>query len=80
MSRATPPAVARPQSARAPVGEEPENLAEESHELLGDALIVLVGLHVLAALKHELIDHDHLIRRMLPSLRRKSSSAGPGGG
>ncbi len=45
-----------------------EDLAEEAHELLGDALIILASLHVLAALKHQFIDHDDLIRRMLPAV------------
>lgn len=58
-------------------GENGENLAEESHDLLSDALLVLVSLHLLAALKHQFIDHDGLIRRMLPSARPKSTAAGP---
>lgn len=36
------------------------------HALLADGLIVLVGLHVAAALKHHLIDRDGLLRRMMP--------------
>lgn len=78
--RAESAAAPRASSAREPVGEEREDLAEELHELLGDALIVLVSLHILAALKHELVDHDHLVRRMLPAPRRKSLGAGPGHG
>ena len=76
------PALApRPQEdGEAAAGEGGEDIAEELHELLGDALIVLVSLHVLAALKHQFVDHDGLIRRMLPSARPKSAGAGPLGG
>lgn len=59
-------AVPRIQVAPEAAGERNEDFAEELHELLGDALIVLVSLHILAALKHQFIDHDGLIRRMLP--------------
>lgn len=37
------------------------------HAVLAFALAALVVLHVLAALKHQLIDHDGLLRRMWPS-------------
>jgi cytochrome b561 len=59
-------------------GEQGEDFAEELHDLLGDALIVLASLHVLAALKHQLVDHDGLMRRMLPG-RPKSAGRGPVG-
>jgi cytochrome b561 len=36
------------------------------HELLGNVMLVLVGLHVLAALRHHFILHDPVLRRMLP--------------
>lgn len=39
---------------------------EETHEFLVNVLFVLVALHVAAALKHQFIDRDGLIRRMLP--------------
>jgi cytochrome b561 len=62
--------------AQAPVstkdGEDQESPAKEAHELVGDALLILVGLHFLAALKHQFIDRDGLIRRMLPSAGAKS--------
>lgn len=63
--------------AESAAGEGREDFAEELHELLGDALIVLVSLHVLAALKHQFLDHDGLIRRMLPSARPRSTTPGP---
>ncbi len=42
-----------------------EDLAGEVHELVGWALILLAGLHALAALKHHFFDHDATLRRML---------------
>lgn len=39
---------------------------KEVHEVLSYALAALVALHVAAALKHQLIDHDGLIGRMWP--------------
>jgi cytochrome b561 len=66
-------ALPRMQPAPEAAGEGSEDLAKEAHELLGDALIILVGLHVLAALKHQFVDHDGLIRRMLPASRPKSA-------
>jgi cytochrome b561 len=36
------------------------------HELLGFALLTLVALHVLGALKHHLINRDSTLKRMLP--------------
>jgi cytochrome b561 len=36
------------------------------HELLGNAMLVLVGLHALAALRHHFILRDAVLRRMLP--------------
>lgn len=40
----------------------------EVHELLVKALYGLVALHVAAALKHQFIDRDGVMRRMLPFL------------
>ena len=50
-------------------GTEQDDAAEQIHALLGDALLVLVILHVLAALKHQFVDRDRLIQRMLPASR-----------
>lgn len=36
------------------------------HELLGNALLALAGLHLLAALKHHIVDEDDVLRRMTP--------------
>jgi cytochrome b561 len=41
-------------------------LAKELHEIGSNAAMVLVILHVLAALKHQFVDGDHIFRRMLP--------------
>ncbi len=40
------------------------------HELLVNVLFVLVGLHVAAALKHQFVDRDGLLWRMLPGRAR----------
>ena len=39
---------------------------EAIHSLAGDAMWVLLALHVLAALKHQFIDKDNLLARMRP--------------
>jgi cytochrome b561 len=39
---------------------------KEVHELAAFALVGLAGLHIVAALKHQLIDRDGLINRMRP--------------
>jgi len=39
---------------------------EEVHETLAGALLVLAAVHVLAALKHQFVDRDGLLSRMLP--------------
>ena len=47
-------------------GEATEDFLEESHELLGNALLFLSGIHVLAGLKHHYVDRDDVLRRMMP--------------
>ncbi len=49
-----------------PGGEASEDLIEETHEVLGNVLLVLAGIHVLAGLKHHYIDRDDILRRMMP--------------
>lgn len=39
--------------------------AHQVHVTLGWAMIALLGLHVLAALKHHFVDHDQILSRML---------------
>jgi len=46
-------------------------LTHEAHELLGFAMIGLIGLHVLAALKHHYFDRDDVLARMLPLVRAR---------
>lgn len=53
-----------------PIGAD-KALAEllaEAHETVGTVLLVLIGLHAAAALKHHLVDRDATLRRMLPVL------------
>lgn len=38
---------------------------EDTHEILTKLLLVVVGIHVLAALKHHFIDKDDILKRML---------------
>jgi cytochrome b561 len=49
-----------------PGGEASEDLIEETHEILGNVLLGLAALHVLAGLKHHFVDRDDVLRRMLP--------------
>ena len=46
--------------------EEVHELSEEVHELLGNLMILLLLVHVGAALKHHFWDRDTVLRRMLP--------------
>lgn len=50
------------------VGTSPDlhEILEEVHETLAGALLALVAVHVLAALKHQFVDRDGLMSRMLP--------------
>lgn len=43
----------------------------EIHEYLAFAMIALIGLHVAAALKHQIIDRDAVLGHMLPMLKKK---------
>lgn len=45
---------------------ELKDLLKVVHKALANALFVLAGLHVAAALKHQLLDRDGLLFRMLP--------------
>lgn len=50
-----------------PGGALSEDQLEEVHELLFNVLLGLALLHVVAALKHHFIDHDNVLRSMLPA-------------
>jgi cytochrome b561 len=45
--------------------------AAEAHELLALGMLALLALHVAGALKHHVLDHDDVLTRMLPLVRRK---------
>ena len=44
----------------------------DMHELMGYAMLALVGLHIAAALKHHFINKDNVLTRMLPFLKTPS--------
>ncbi len=44
---------------------------KEIHEILNQTLLLLVILHVMAALKHHYIDRDRTLMRMLPGLEKQ---------
>lgn len=44
-------------------------IAEETHELLGNITILLLILHVVAALKHHFWDKDDVLKSMIPFMR-----------
>ena len=46
---------------------------KEVHEVLANSLIALVGLHIGAALKHQIIDKDNLLDRMRPAKKKRLS-------
>ena len=50
------------------IGPDPElkHSLKELHELLTNVILALVSLHVLAALKHQFVDKDGILRRMMP--------------
>ncbi len=52
-----------------PVSEATAGAAHEGHEILGYALLALVVVHTLAALRHHLILRDSTLVRILPILR-----------
>jgi cytochrome b561 len=43
--------------------------ANSAHETLGIAMAVLLALHILGAIKHQFVDGDDTVARMLPGLR-----------
>ena len=47
-------------------------LLETAHEQLSYALLLLLALHLAAVIKHQFIDRDDTLSRMLPRLKRKS--------
>lgn len=53
---------------------EGEGGFKEMHEVLGNVLLALASFHVLAALKHHFVDHDDVLRRMLPRSKWRGAS------
>ena len=49
-----------------PVNKELAELIKPLHKYLALALMALAGLHIAAAVKHQLVDRDRLLGRMLP--------------
>lgn len=43
----------------------------EVHEIFGTVFMILIALHVLGALKHQFINHDGTLARMVPFLRER---------
>lgn len=54
-----------------PVGSDKPTIGmfHELHEVFATLMLVLLGLHVLAALKHQIVDKDDTLKRMVPWLR-----------
>lgn len=52
-----------------PLGKPTGELFGEIHEIFAFAMLGLIVLHVLAALKHQFLDRDGTLRRMLPGIR-----------
>jgi cytochrome b561 len=46
---------------------------KQLHEALNWLMVLLVALHIAAALKHHLVDRDDVLRRMLPFLKQRSA-------
>ncbi len=60
------------------LGDKPaaEALLKELHEMLGFALLLLVVLHVAAALKHHFLNRDDVLRRMVSSAPASADTPG----
>jgi cytochrome b561 len=43
---------------------------KDGHYLFATALLIFIGLHIAAALKHHFIDKDAILSRMIPFLRK----------
>ena len=52
-------------------GREVAGQFMDVHRLVVKGLYVLLALHVLAALKHQFLDRDNVLRRMLPFIPRR---------
>lgn len=52
-------------------GTVPAHALMELHTLIGKSLLIMVGLHIAAAVIHYVIIKDNVVARMLPALARK---------
>ena len=57
--------------------KDPENSMGELHETLGNLLLIVVGLHILAALAHQYYWRDGILERMLPRRTRADNRPTP---
>ncbi|MGE0407968.1 MAG: cytochrome b [Amphiplicatus sp.] len=51
--------------------KEVAEIFEESHEIAAKLVILLLLLHVAAALKHQFVNRDDVLARMLPFIRKR---------
>lgn len=49
-----------------PLSKPLAHILSSVHTVCAWSLVTLVGIHVLAALKHQFLERDHLLRRMMP--------------
>lgn len=54
-----------------PVSSTGAGIGHEAHELLGWAMLLLVAIHVAAALRHHLLLRDSVLLRMAPAFGRR---------
>lgn len=54
-----------------PENRELGRFFNQTHGIIGYAMIALIGLHVAGALKHHFIDKDTTLKRMLPGFKEK---------
>jgi cytochrome b561 len=47
-----------------------KDIMKERHEMLFDILMIVTSVHIVAALKHQFVDRDDVLRRMLPWTQR----------
>ena len=52
-------------------GRDTARALMEAHELMVKGLYVLISLHVIGALKHQFIDRDNVLHRMIPLIPRR---------
>ena len=58
-----------------PLDKAGRGVFHDVHKVAGILALVLVVLHILGALKHQFLDRDEILGRMLPFLRKNSRDA-----